>query len=69
MVKKNMRVDREVTRSRHHMGYSFRLEARVISYAPSRRQDSTYHVIYESSRGALGVCFYFLCRYHLFDTQ
>ena len=26
-----------------HMGYSFRLTARVILYAPSHRQDSTYH--------------------------
>ena len=25
------------------MGYSFRLTARVLSYAPSHRQDSTYH--------------------------
>ena len=27
----------------HHMGYSFRLTARVLLYAPSHRQDSTYH--------------------------
>ena len=26
-----------------HMGYSFRLAARVLLYAPSYRQDSTYH--------------------------
>ena len=26
-----------------HMGYSFRLTARVLLYAPSHRQDSTYH--------------------------
>ena len=26
-----------------HMGYSFRLAARVLLYAPSHRQDSTYH--------------------------
>ena len=25
------------------MGYSFRLTARVLLYAPSHRQDSTYH--------------------------
>ena len=27
------------------MGYSFRLAARVLSYAPSHRQDSTYHCL------------------------
>ena len=27
----------------HHIGYSFRLTARVLLYAPSHRQDSTYH--------------------------
>ena len=26
-----------------HIGYSFRLAARVLLYAPSHRQDSTYH--------------------------
>ena len=31
---------------RHYMGYSFRLAARVLSYAPSHRRDSTYHGIY-----------------------
>ena len=35
-------VAREETRCRH-MDYSFRLAARVISYRPSHRQDSTYH--------------------------
>ena len=35
-------VAREETRCRH-MGYSFRLAARVLLYAPSHRQDSTYH--------------------------
>ena len=30
------------TRCRH-IGYSFRLAARVLLYAPSHRQDSTYH--------------------------
>ena len=28
---------------RRHIGYSFRLTARVLLYAPSHRQDSTYH--------------------------
>ena len=27
----------------NHMGYSFRLTARVLLYAPSHRQDNTYH--------------------------
>ena len=35
------------------MGYSFRLTARVILYAPSHRQDSTYHGLCFASRGAL----------------
>ena len=36
----------------HHMGYSFRLTARVLLYAPSHRQDSTYHSIWYNSHGA-----------------
>ena len=36
-----------------HMGYSFRLTARVLLYAPSHRQDSTYHSLCYTSRGAL----------------
>ena len=36
-----------------HMGYSFRLTARVLLYAPSHRQDSTYHGLCYTSRGAL----------------
>ena len=36
-----------------HIGYSFRLTARVVLYAPSHRQDSTYHGLYYTSRGAL----------------
>ena len=43
---------REDTRCRH-MGYSFRLTARVLLYAPSHRQDSTYHGLCYTSRGAL----------------
>ena len=35
------------------MGYSFRLAARVLLYAPSHRQDSTYHGLCYTSRGAL----------------
>ena len=36
-----------------HIGYSYRLIARVLLYAPSHRQDSTYHGLYYTSRGAL----------------
>ena len=35
------------------MGYSFRLTASVLLYAPSHRQDSTYHALCYTSRGAL----------------
>ena len=43
---------RKETRCRH-IGYSFRLTARVLLYAPSNRQDSTYHGLCYTSRGAL----------------
>ena len=36
-----------------HIGYSFRLTARVLLYAPSHRQDNTYHSICYTSRRAL----------------
>ena len=36
-----------------HMGYSFRLTARVLLYAPSHRQDNTYHGLCYTSRRAL----------------
>ena len=36
-----------------HIGYSFRLTARVLLYAPSHRQDNTYHSLCYTSRGAL----------------
>ena len=35
------------------MDYSFRLTARVLLYAPSHRQDNTYHGLCLTSRGAL----------------
>ena len=41
MVKDHSERVREETRCRH-MGYSSRLPARVLLYAPSYRQDSTY---------------------------
>ena len=37
----------------HHIGYSYRLTASVLLYAPSNRQDSTYHSLCYTSRGAL----------------
>ena len=37
----------------HHIGYSFQLTTRVLLYAPSHRQDSTYHGLCYTSRGAL----------------
>ena len=36
-----------------HIGYFYRLTARVLLYAPSHRQDNTYHGLYYTSRGAL----------------
>ena len=45
-------IVREETRCRH-IGYSFRLVARVLLYASSNRQDSTYHGLCYTSRGAL----------------
>ena len=41
-------IAREETRCRH--SYSFRLTARVLLYAPSHRQDSTYHGFCYTSR-------------------
>ena len=43
---------RKETRCRH-IGYSYRLAARVLLYAPSHRQDNTYHGLCYTSRGAL----------------
>ena len=45
-------IVREETRCRH-IGYSYRLTARVLLYAPSHRQDSTYHDLCYTSRGTL----------------
>ena len=45
-------IVRKETRCRH-IGYSFRLAARLLLYAPSHRQDSTYHGLCYTSRGAL----------------
>ena len=45
-------IVRKETRCRH-IGYSYRLAARVLLYAPSHRQDNTYHGLCYTSRGAL----------------
>ena len=42
-------IVRKETRCRH-IGYSYRLTARVLLHAPSNRQDSTYHGICYTSR-------------------
>ena len=45
-------IVRKETRCRH-IGYSYRLTARVLLYASSHRQDNTYHSLCYTSRGAL----------------
>ena len=45
-------IVRKETRCRH-IGYSYRLTARVLLYAPSHRQDNTYHNLCYTSHGAL----------------
>ena len=45
-------IVRKETRCRH-IGYSYRLTARVLLYAPSHRQDNTYAGLCYTSRGAL----------------
>ena len=37
----------------HHIGYSYRLTAKVLLYAPSHRQDNTYHGLCYTIHGAL----------------
>ena len=44
-------IVRKETRCRH-IGYSFRLAARVLLYAPSHIQDSTHHDLCYAIRGA-----------------
>ena len=50
MVKDHSDSERGI---RSHYDYSFRLSARVLLFAPSHRQDSTYHGFCYTSRGAL----------------
>ena len=45
-------IVRKETRCRH-IGYAYRLTARVLLYAPSHRQDNAYHGLCYTSRGAL----------------
>ena len=45
-------IVKKETRCRH-IGYSYRLTARVLLYAPSHREDNTYHGLCYTSRGAL----------------
>ena len=45
-------IVRKETRCRH-IGYSYRLTARVLLYAPSHRRDNTYHGLCYTRRGAL----------------
>ena len=45
-------IARKETRCRH-IGYYVRLTARVLLYAPSHREDSTYHGLCYTSRGEL----------------
>ena len=49
---KTILIVRKDTRCRH-IGYSYRLTARVLLYAPSHRQDNTYHGLCYTSLGAL----------------
>ena len=51
MVKDHSDSERENPLPPH--GYSFRLTARVLLYATSHRQDSTYHGLCYTSCGAL----------------
>ena len=45
--------DSEKGNQLRHIGYSYRLTARVLLYASSHRQDNTYHGLCYTSRGAL----------------
>ena len=49
---RTIQIVRKETRCRH-IGYSFRLTERVLLYAQSHIQDSTYHSLCYTSRGAL----------------
>ena len=53
-------IVREETRCRH-ISCSYRLAARVLLYAPSHRQDNTYHGLCYTSRGALAGLLVYSC--------
>ena len=44
---------RTILIAREEIGYAYWLPARVLLYAPSHRQDNTYHWLCYTSRGAL----------------
>ena len=46
-------IVREETNCRHYMDYSFQLAARGLLYAPSHRQNNTYHGLFYTSHVAL----------------
>ena len=52
MVKDHSDSDREKTHC-CHLGYSFRLAARVLLYASSHREDNTYHCLCYTRYGTL----------------
>ena len=52
MALRTILIVRKETRCRH-IGYSYRLTARVLLYAPSHRQDNTYHGLCYTSSGAM----------------
>ena len=52
MVKEHSNREKE-TCCHHYMSYSFQLAARDLLYAPSHRQDNTYHSLGYASCGAL----------------
>ena len=53
MVKGHSYRERERGTRCPHIGYSFRLAARVLLYASSHRRDNTYHSLRYTSRGIL----------------
>ena len=52
IVLRTILIVRKETRC-HYIDYSYRLTARFLLYAPSHRQDSTYHSLCYTSCGAL----------------
>ena len=55
---RHMVKDHSDSEKGNHIGYSYRLTARVLLYAPSHRQDNTYHSLCYTSRGALAGTVY-----------